>query len=87
MEIKIIEDTKGRVVFELINADHTLANVLKEKISQQKGVKICSYNVEHPLVSFPKFLIEAANAKAAIEGAIKDLKAENADFRKQAEKA
>lgn len=87
MELKIIEDTKGRVVFEIIGADHTLGNILKEKISQQKGVKICSYNVEHPLVSSPKFLVEADNAKKAVTAAIDALKKENDEFRKLAEKA
>lgn len=87
MELKIIEDTKGRVVFEIVGADHTLANILKERISQQKGVTVCSYNVEHPLVSNPKFLIEADNAKKAIDAAIDSLKKDNDEFRKLAEKA
>lgn len=87
MEIKIIEDTKDRVVFELVGADHTLANVLKEKISMQKGVTVSAYNVEHPLVSNPKFLIEADNAKKAIEAAIDSLKKDNDEVRKFAKKA
>ncbi len=86
MELKIIEDSKSRVIFELIGTDHTLANILKERISMQKGVKICSYNVEHPLISNPKFLIEADNAKKAVESAIDSLKKDNDEFKKQAEK-
>jgi DNA-directed RNA polymerase subunit L len=82
MEIKILEDKKGRVIFELVGADHTIANVLKERIAQQKGVSTCSYNVEHPLVSSPKFIVEADNVKKAIEDAIDSLKKDNDSLRK-----
>jgi DNA-directed RNA polymerase subunit L len=85
MEIKIIEDTKDRVVFEVIGADNTLSNILKEKIAEQKGVDVCSYNIEHPLVSNPKFVVEADNAGKAITAAIDALKKENNDFKKQVE--
>jgi len=87
MELKIIEDSKDKVVFEIIGADNTLSNVLKERISQQKGVDACSYNVEHPLTSNPKFIIQADNAKKAIEAAIESLKKDNEEFKKLAEKA
>ena len=87
MELKIIEDKKGRVVFEVIGADHTLGNILKERIAEQKGVKIASYNVEHPLISNPKFLIEADKKKKAIETAIDSLKKDNDEFKKLVQKA
>lgn len=83
MELKILEDTKKRVLFELVGADHTLANVLKERITEQKGVHVCSYNVEHPLVSSPKFIVEADNVKKAISDAIDSLKKDNDALKKQ----
>lgn len=87
MELKIIEDKKSRVVFEIVGADHTLGNVLKERISLQKGVNVCSYNVEHPLISNPRFLVEADDAKKAISSAIDSLKKDNEEFKKSIEKA
>lgn len=87
MEIKIIESTKDRAVFELIGADHTLANVLKERISQDKDVSVCAYNVEHPLISNPKFVIEAKSPKKAIESAIDSLKKDLSGLSKDAQKA
>lgn len=83
MELKILEDKKGRVVFELEGADHTLANVLKERIALEKGVTACAYNVEHPLVSNPKFVVEADDVKKAIANAIDSLKKDNNDLKKQ----
>jgi DNA-directed RNA polymerase subunit L len=85
MNIKIVEDTKGRVVFEIIGGDNTLSNILKETIAKQKGVTACAYNIEHPLVSNPKFIVEADNAGKAITAAIDALKKENNDFKKQVE--
>jgi len=87
MELKIIEDTKEKIIFEIIGADHTLGNILKEKIATQKGVKICSYNIEHPLISNPKFLVEADNPRKAIVSAIDALKKDNEEFKKLIEKA
>lgn len=87
MELKIISESKDKVEFELINADHTLANVLKERISQDKDVSACAYNVEHPLISNPKFVIEAKSPKKAIESAIDSLKKDLSGLKKDAEKA
>ena len=83
MELNILEDKKGRVLFELQGADHTLANILKERISAQKGVSVCSYNIEHPLVGYPKFIVEADNVKKAISDAIESLKKDNDAKKKQ----
>jgi len=87
MELKILEDKKGQVIFEIIGADHSLSNVLKEKIAEQKGVTSCSYNIEHPLVSNPKFIIEADNAQKALISAIDELKKENETLGKLLKKA
>lgn len=83
MELIILEDKKGRAVFELAGVDQTLANILKERIALQKGVSVCSYNVEHPLVSNPKFIVEADNVQKAIADAIESLKKDNNEFKKQ----
>jgi len=87
MEIKIIEEAKEKVVFELVGADHTLANILKERISLEKDVTACAYNVEHPLISNPKFIIESKSPKKAIESAIATLQKDLAGLKKDAEKA
>ncbi|MFT4326532.1 MAG: RpoL/Rpb11 RNA polymerase subunit family protein [Candidatus Woesearchaeota archaeon] len=86
MELHIIEDTKDKVIFELVGADNTISNILKEYVTQQKGVLACSYTIEHPLVSHPKFFVQADNAKAALEAALKALQKEVEDLKKQAEK-
>jgi DNA-directed RNA polymerase subunit L len=87
MELKIIEDKKEKVIFELAGADNTIANILKERIAKQKGVTACSYNIEHPLISNPRFIILADNAKKAIDAAISSLKKENDELKKLVDKA
>ena len=85
MELKIIQQAKDSIIFELIGADHTLANILKERISLQKDVDACSYNVEHPLISPPKFFVSAKDVKKAISDAIDSLKKDLASLKKDAE--
>jgi len=89
MEIKILEDKKKRLVFELVGEDHTLCNVLREELWNDKAVTVSAYNISHPLVGIPKFIIETdgkTEPKAALKDAIKRLKKKNSDLKKEAEK-
>ena len=71
MEIKIIEDSKKKLVIELVGQDHTLCNIIKEGLNKEKSVTIASYKIEHPLTSNPIMLIEADNPKKVLEMVIK----------------
>ena len=59
MELKIIEHTKKKIVFDLIGADHTFSNSLKKELWNDKNVKISAYRIEHPLIGIPRFQIES----------------------------
>ncbi|MBN1502066.1 DNA-directed RNA polymerase subunit L [Candidatus Woesearchaeota archaeon] len=89
MEITILEDKKNRLVFEIKDENHTLCNLLREELWNDKSVKVSAYNISHPLVMIPKFIIETdskKNPKAALKAAIKRIKDKNADLKKQAKK-
>ena len=58
MDINIIDKKKGRLVFELPGSTHTLCNVLRHEMWNEKGVKTVSYIIDHPLVGVPRFTIE-----------------------------
>lgn len=58
MEIKVLEQTKKKLVFELIGADHTFCNSLKKELWNDKSVKVSTYSIEHPLIGIPKFILE-----------------------------
>lgn len=83
MEIRILEKTARRVVFQLIGADHTFCNALKKELVDTDGVEIATYAIEHPQIGIPKMLIET-KAKVKPEDALKSasdsLKKKNKDF-------
>jgi len=85
MEIDILEDKKKRLVFELKGEDHTLCNVLREELWNDKSVKVSAYNIRHPLVGVPKFIIETdgEDPKKALKDALKRLKSKNSELKKQ----
>lgn len=66
----------------MIGADHTLLNVLVNKLQQDKDVKIAAYNIEHPLVSTPKLIIETSKKtpEAVLADVIASLKEDNKAF-------
>ena len=76
MEIKIIEDDKNRLVFEIKGVSHGFCTMLKEKLLENSDVKIATYKVEHPLINIPKFLVETTGAdpKKCVADAVKKLK-------------
>jgi DNA-directed RNA polymerase subunit L len=63
MEINVLEEKAKRLVFELKGEDHTLCNALREELWNDKSVTVAAYNINHPLVGVPKFIIETNGDK------------------------
>ncbi|MBN2458925.1 DNA-directed RNA polymerase subunit L [Candidatus Woesearchaeota archaeon] len=83
MEIKILEDNKKRLVFELIGADHTLCNSLKKELWSDSATRAASYKIEHPLIGIPKFIVDTNGQKEprqVLKSAVKRLQKMNSDF-------
>jgi DNA-directed RNA polymerase subunit L len=81
MKINIIENTKKKAIFEVEGIDHTIANLIRDNLNKVEGVKNAGYQVSHPLIGIPKFVIETSGqtvAMVAFEEAInisqKDIK-------------
>tara|TARA_Y100000310_G_C20452176_1_gene701296 strand:- start:270 stop:542 length:273 start_codon:yes stop_codon:yes gene_type:complete len=71
MEIKLIEEKKNRIVFEL-DASQGFCTVLKDELWNDSKVKTATYAVDHPLVSKPRMIVETNDAdpkKALAEAA------------------
>ena len=84
MEVTILEDNKDKLVFELQGEDHTLCNVLVKKLNTQKDVKHAVYSIDHPLVSVPRIMIEAKDAKGALKKALAEITEDCKTFEKLA---
>ena len=76
MEINILEQDKNKIEFEILDEDHTLCNVLRKKLWENKDVNLAAYKIEHPLVSNPIMLVEVkkGDPKKALSKAADDLK-------------
>lgn len=84
MEIKVLEDKKNRLYFEVIGAGHTLMNALKAELYNDKSVKAATYAVRHPEISNPKMIVETdgADPRKSIQSAVQRLKKSNDKFKK-----
>jgi DNA-directed RNA polymerase subunit L len=83
MEIKVLEQTKKKLIFELIGTDHTFCNALKQELLNDDNVKISTYTIAHPLVRIPKFIVETNGQKEptdVLKAAVKRLTKENEEF-------
>lgn len=81
MELNILESKKHRIVFELRGADHTLCNALKQELWNDENIKVAAYNINHPLVGVPKFIVETSgDAKEALVAASQRLQKRNKEF-------
>lgn len=88
MELKILEESKKRMVFELKGETHSFCNALKEALWKVKGVDMASYRIEHPLIKVPKFLIETKGIepREALKKAIAELRKLGKEFKKEVKK-
>ena len=90
MEIKILEESKNKLVFEIPNEDHTLFNILKEELNNDEHVKIGVYRNIHPLTKVAKMTVETdgkESPKDALREAAKRVIKTNKKFTDAFEKA
>jgi DNA-directed RNA polymerase subunit L len=82
MEIKIVEKAKKRLVFDLVGTDHTFSGALKRELWNDKNIKVAAYNIEHPLIGIPRFIIETddKDPEKSLTDAVKRLQKKNEQF-------
>tara|TARA_Y100000310_G_scaffold314748_1_gene364430 strand:+ start:2677 stop:2949 length:273 start_codon:yes stop_codon:yes gene_type:complete len=85
MEINVLEEKKGRLVFEINGMGHTFINLLKTELWNDNHVKAATYNIKHSQISKPKFILETdgESGKAALSGAVSRLKKTSEKFKKE----
>lgn len=85
MELNIIEDKKNKLVFELVGENHTICNLLREELWNDEDVKVASYNIKHPLISEPRFILETKkdDPRKVIKDALARIKKNNDIFLKK----
>jgi len=81
MELTVLESKKHRIVFELRGTDHTFCNALKQELWNDDTIKVAAYNINHPLVGVPKFIVEGTgDVKESLAAAAQRLQKRNKEF-------
>ena len=85
MEVVILEKEKNFLKIEIKGENNTLANALRKELWQDKDVKAAGYNIEHPLVSSPIFVLETEkqDPEKALLAAAERLKKKNSELLKE----
>ncbi len=89
MELNILEDSPKRLVAEIKGSGHTLCNVLKAELWNNKHVKVATYSISHPLVGVPKIIVETdgeVKPKKALADAAAKLAEEAGKLKKEFKK-
>ena len=88
MELKVVEKSKKKIVFDLIGADHTFCGTLKKELWNDKAIKVSAYNVEHPLIGIPRFIVETEDKdpEKTLLDAVKRIEKRNEQFLELAKK-
>lgn len=84
MEIKVLEETKKKFLVEIIGQGSAFCNALKKELWNDSHIKAASFNLEHPLVSNPKIIIETdgkEEPRKALEKAIERLQKQAKEFK------
>jgi DNA-directed RNA polymerase subunit L len=66
MELKIIDETKDKMKFEILGEGHTFSNPLSKELWKDNHVKTSGYHIKHSLVSNPIFVIETDGEKPKV---------------------
>jgi DNA-directed RNA polymerase subunit L len=86
MEVKILEEKKNRLVFNIEGDGSTIANMLKKELWNDEHTKTAGFSVEHPLINVPTFVLETdgADPKKTVSAAVKRISKDLEKFKDEA---
>lgn len=64
MELELVEKGEGSLLIKVRGEDHTLCNLLRKSLYDDKHVIAASYVIEHPLTEPPKFYVKTRKGKS-----------------------
>jgi DNA-directed RNA polymerase subunit L len=88
MEIQILEEGKTKVKFKVIGRSHTVCNLLRKELANDKAVEFAGYNVEHPLIDEAVFTVSTTrkDPMKAVSDAVGRIRKNLSDFKSEAKK-
>jgi DNA-directed RNA polymerase subunit L len=85
MELELVEKGDGSLLIKVRGEDHTLCNLLRKTLHDDKHVIAASYVIEHPLTEPPKFYVKTKKGKTP-ERALTDAAGQVAEQLKELQK-
>ena len=88
LSVKILDEKKNKLIFEVEGDTHTLAGALTKELWNDSSVKAAGYHVDHPLLGKPVFTVETSgeDPKKAVAAAAKRLSKTAEKLSEQAKK-
>lgn len=71
MKIEVINDKKGVFEFKILDKDPGLAELIVERLNENKDISFAAYKWEHPLADYPVIIIKSKEPKTSLKKAIK----------------
>ena len=71
--MKIIKDTKNELEIEITGETHTLCNVIRKILMEDKNVESAAYSIDHPIVGQPNLYIKGKDPKKSLKKAAETL--------------
>jgi DNA-directed RNA polymerase subunit L len=77
IKVNVIEDESKSFVAELEGADRSIAEMIKERLSDSKDVEFTSVEKDHPETGSPRLVVKSTkNARGLVVKAIEELQDE-----------
>ena len=87
MKVKTTKMGKDGISVEIEGAGHTLANMLRETLWDDKTVTSAAYEKRHPYLGHPNLMIKGKNPEKSLKNAVKRAKDTISEFRTDFNKA
>lgn len=88
MELKALEQEKNKLKLEVVGETHTVCNLLRNELNENKSVEMAGYHLEHPMVNNPILFVETEkeDPKKALLNACSSVKKKTSELRKELNK-
>lgn len=90
MKVKVLSEDSNRLEVEISDEDHTLGNLLRSKLLEDKKVRHAGYQIVHPLTGGIRLIIQtegSAKPRDALLKALSGIEEETKEFRDKFKKA
>lgn len=64
MELELLRKDENSMMVKIVGEDHTLCNILRKTIHEDKHVVSASYVIEHPVLEHPKFYVKVKKGRS-----------------------